>query len=388
MTNGDSKQNYVRDAQTLSKGIYQLERMQTKCQYNRTIYDVLGQVHHLRTIKLVNGGEVAEALVEAQKALTYNPFLEEAVKTRQQLVEIMTNLQAKMNAIMEDLRSRSNAKLNAEGQRLLQEAQCGFKLINEYVDSNDAKRIQHDGDIARACDLWETIGLSKPQEQWNERAMELMHALRKVFSEPPQSQADIDRVWQETVSGNEELMHLDATRICRFLEQRLFQSTENLSPPSNPSQEKPTANIPSLALTTTPKPKGKEFPFKYWLFGECDNLVKVQAVIAMLLLVISASMFLYEHQTLSIRNLAYQKIIDAVQHQNYQNETLQEFERFFSHVSLKQDARTGQVKQLYDEVFVHWFAQQEENVTDDTESEHIAYYLQISNNFQKQGEQP
>ena len=109
MSGQESSADYRKDAGILGKGIARLDKVHRRFEQNALYFDLASNLHYLRSVKLANGGTLSEALLEIQKALAFNPMQPKGEEVKEQLVEMMHQLQDKVASLV--------AKVNANPER-------------------------------------------------------------------------------------------------------------------------------------------------------------------------------------------------------------------------------------------------------------------------------
>ena len=170
LTNGESEPENLEDAKRLERGVQRLENFRLDYPYNVKVFELLGYLHYLQGIKLGNGKRVAEALVEVEKALIYNPYLEKGQETAKQLTEMMQNLQVQMEDLEREMKYQSDKVLSAEGKLLRSQARKGFKQLYDYHESEELKMTVNAVRLAHGRQIWRDIGLPELSDGWEERA--------------------------------------------------------------------------------------------------------------------------------------------------------------------------------------------------------------------------
>ncbi|MDJ0569112.1 MAG: hypothetical protein QNJ53_08680 [Pleurocapsa sp. MO_192.B19] len=405
-----SSAHHRQNAKTLQAGIKALENCWQQHPYNLSIFEFLGSLYHLQAISLVNSEQFAEALVSIQKAVTYNPYLDKAFETRDEIVQVMTQLQEQMRQLQQEIARKFNARLNEEGQRLLTEVQKGFGPMNAYIESEQAKMTAEQFQMAQAVHLWQAIGLPEPPEGWQKeaqtvvmqgideqtvplessmswcrKALQLCEEVDKVLQQPPASQADIRDVWQSIVANKPDLADLDSSLICTFLERKLFGEEGEgdrveVTPPSDLSREQPI-----LTPISVKRQPGAE-PLLPWLFSPQDKRIKLQAIVAIALVLGAGGLRIQDRLRSSARETAYQEILAAEQIQDDLG-LVQNAEVFFANSPLSgKDGRNDQVMELYTESLVRWYAQQEIS-PDASARKHLERYHQVMETFKVEDKQ-
>jgi hypothetical protein len=398
LSNSKSEAKQLADAQILQGGIDNLETFSKDYPYNLSAFEFLGHLHHLRAIKLGNGGYLAEALVEVYKAMTHNPSIKQTPETRDELVQAMNQLQAHVQQIPDDV------TLTEKGKRLLAEANKGFAPMNAYMESSAARATIYAFKLARAITIWRTIGLPEPETsvssgspalmyahngeelptesttEWNRQALLLLDGLNYIFKNPPGSQQDLAAAWEGVVAEKPELAECDRKLIHAFLERKLFDGTQE---PATPEIPVPPLKPPPFTHLTTKRKRSTE-PFMPWLFSRQDIRIKLQVVVASVLLVTAGGLTIHDSSVRSARDAAYRQIIEAEQQQDYLG-VVKGADAFFRHTPLSgQDGRNQQVMQLYSKALVYWFAQQGDQVDKDAQ-QYLDRYQAVMNSLNQGG---
>lgn len=391
-----SEAQHSQNAKRLQAGIHALEKCLENYPYNLSIFELLGALYNLHAISLSNSNYFVEALVSIQTAVTYNPYSEKAFDTRNELVQIMTELQDQIGQVQ-------NVQLNQKGQHLLAQAKKGFKPMNAYSESKAAKKTASASQVAQAANLWQRIGL--PQEGWQEsaadgktrstqataswikQAFELWDAVVDVLNQPPQTKAELTTAWQTAIAQKPNLSGLNSAMICEFLERKLFGEASDrvLVTPPPPSREQP----PILTPISIKCRSGSE-PLLFWLFSRQDLRIKVQAVIATVLVLVAGGLIMQDKARSTARDKAYQQILTAQEIQNDLS-VVQAAEQFFANVPFRgNDGRNQQVMEFYTKSLVRWFAQQSDK-PDTSIQVHLDRYRQVRNTVKAnelEGNQP
>ncbi|MDJ0531356.1 MAG: ATP-dependent Clp protease proteolytic subunit [Xenococcaceae cyanobacterium MO_207.B15] len=125
--------------------------------------------------------------------------------------------------------------------------------------------------------------------------------------------------------------------------------------------------------------KLKNEPFLPWLFSHQDLRFKMLPAFASLLLLISGGFVLRESFASSVRNRAYQEILEASQ--KYDSlKVIENAEQFLTHKSVKgKDSREGEVQKIYAQALVQWLSEKGEQL-DNTDWKIINRYQRLNNN--------
>lgn len=367
LTNGESEKQRLKDIKQLQRGVRQFEDLAKAYPHSPVMFDYLGNLHHLHAMQLGNSGFVAEGLVAVEKALIYTPRLQGALSTRNSLTQAMEQLNEYVRQLKAQLAQHPNAKLNAQGQKVITQAKKGFGLRDKYLRSDQAKNASKAILLAQAMEVWRNIeGL--PDAPAEKQAIALLSGLSKIFEQPPANRSALSIAWQVVVQENPELAELNAESIQIFLEKRLWK-TERSSPIiTPPPQSRDSLTSEELAalrpVSFTAQPGGE--PFLAWVFSRQNLGLKVQAAITAVALLAVGSLGLYEMSVRSTRQTAYEQIVNADLQQN-PGEVIAAAEKFLSRRSLSyKDAREAQVKELYTQAFISWFLQQSEVSDEET----------------------
>ncbi|MBD0336837.1 MAG: hypothetical protein ICV62_15210 [Cyanobacteria bacterium Co-bin13] len=350
---GESKQQFKANARCLQKGIRQFEALAKTYPYNRVIYDYLGDLHHFQAIQLGNAGEVAAGLVAAEKALVYAPQLKGALSTRDDLTQLMNQIQAQVTQLKANLKQQPNTRLTAQGQQLTAQAKKGFALRDAYLKSPQVVATQSSVKLAQAMEVWRNLpGL--PPDPTEQQALALYSSLSQILQQPPPDKASLTDDWQRVSQAHSELAALPPDPICAFLEQRLWK-TQAAIPIVTPPP--PLAN-PVVLRPTRLDPQPSREPLLPWLFSRQNPVLKTQMALAIAALLVAGGLGLYELSVRQTRARAYAQLMTAAQ-ADQPLAVMDSAETFLSRSPLSgKDAREAQVKQLYAQAFVSWFLQQ------------------------------
>ncbi|MBD2259302.1 hypothetical protein [Pseudanabaena sp. FACHB-2040] len=348
----ESRQQFRANARCLQKGIRQFETLVKTYPYNCVLYDYLGDLHHLHAIQLGNAGEVAAGLVAVEKALTYAPQLKGALSTRNDLAQLMNQIQDQVAQIKANLKRQPNARLTAQGQQLIAQAKKGFTSRDAYVKSPQVIAIQSSVKLAQAMEVWRTLP-GFPPDPTEQQALALYNSLSQILQQPPPDKASLTDDWQRVSRAHPDLAVLPSGPICAFLEQRLWKTGAAIpivTPP--PPIENP------VVLPTQLDPQPSHEPLLPWLFSRQNPVLKTQMALAIAALLAAGGLGLYEFSVRTTRARAYAELVTAAQ-ADRPLVVMESAETFLSRSTLSgKDAREAQVKQLYTQAFVSWFLQQ------------------------------
>lgn len=102
-------------------------------------YNQLGLLYVRLAVQQANAGNLSDALLSVEKAGVYNPDLPGLPQLKIQLNDMMANLQAQMARVKRQL--SYNQHLTGEGQRLMNEANRGFKPVEQFLNSEQPQDI-------------------------------------------------------------------------------------------------------------------------------------------------------------------------------------------------------------------------------------------------------
>ena len=304
LKNDDSPEVSLKDAGILQQGIDHLKRIRQDYPHSLAFFEALGFLYHLHAIKLAKGKHLSDAILSAQKAVTYCPYLEQARKTKDELERVMEELKAQVQRIQAQLARRPGATLTEEGKILVREASRGLGPAEAYMRSDEARKVAE--------------------------------ALRV---------AQLRRMQRVAIA--------------------------------HPSPQEP----PVMTGLSTKRHRGRE-PFGFWLFSGRDKLIKIQAAIAMALILLVGGLAIRDFVVGATRDAAYNQIIGAIGNQDYLS-VLEGAELYFANTPLLgRDERDAQVIDIYREAFVRWFVGLDE--VDHEAQPHIKRYKTLISEISKQ----
>ncbi len=363
--------NFTQQAKSLENAITRLEDFRQNTPDLLMLYVYIGNLYHQLAITLANAGQLAEAIVTAQKALVYYPALQEAQKTRDGLIQVMQELQSQTARIQQQLAQNPRARLTPQGSLLIEQASRGLTPLETFMSSEQAGKISKAYLQAQAREIWRKIGLPATEISTDEMSTELVLGMSDVMNEKPANLDAIVQVWQNVIVQRPLLAALDSAQICAYIESRInLDEKAIVDEVATPVSPQPI-NPPWIEMGTVKYRRGGE-PFGLWLFSGQDRRLKLQAFAA-ILLVLFASIFLFQQTRIrEARETAYEALAVAAQNENYLG-VIEAAEAYFSNQPLSRDLRDSQVRQLYDEAFVRWFVTSEQEPSQ-TAMVHIEFY--------------
>jgi len=361
----------LKDAKKIQKSINGLKKYSKDYPYNLRIFKLLAKLHHLQSIKLVNGGYIAESIFLVQKSLTYNPYLKETLETQNKLTAIMNELQFQARAFETKIARQPSVNLTHKQKHLKAQATKGFTLANTYLKSREAQAIADAFKVVQAGSVWQSIGLTESAKDWSQQALLLSEQLNLILNNPPQDQAGIADIWKAVTITHPTLGELDPVKIHAFLERKLF-GTGN-----EPIVTLPTPpHSPRITPVSSKRKPGTE-PFLPWLFSRQNVRLKIQAIIASILVLTAGTLTIQDLSIRSTRNLAYQQTQDAELQQDILG-VVEGAEKFLDKTPLSgEDERDQQVKEIYSSALVRWLARQN-NPLDEKAQVHLERYQALN----------
>jgi hypothetical protein len=324
----------LRDAELVRETIDQLEQERRRHPYNRLLFELIGQLYHLRAVKLANGGQLSDALVTVARALAYYPTLTDAQRTQESLRRAMSDLNTQMTLVESQLRAYPLRSLTPDGQRLLNESRRGRGPADTFAASAEARQITDDYRRAQGRSLWRQIGLPEPASRWDARADLLAGALTAFSLAAPPDRHGVAAAWASAAAAFPDLAGTEA-RVSAFLARRLFGPEE-------------PADLPRLKVERQPLwPRGE--PWAFWLFSRRDRGLKWAAAAALVLLGLASALTAWEWWARRERASSYEALLAAVARSDAP-QAVEAAEHFLAAPSLvKTDGRAAQVRTLLDE---------------------------------------
>jgi hypothetical protein len=376
----------LKNAKSLQESIGRMEQMRQDYPYSLAVFEALGHLHHQRAINLANGRHLSEAILSAQKAVAYNPMLEQAQETRDALVQTMQRLQAQMQQVQANLARRPRSRLTEEGAHLLKEASRGFSPAVEFLKSGEVEVTQAFYAV-QGRRLWRDIGLAEPPDRWDERSRALLVGLSQVLRQPPDHRQGVAAAWKQVAAENQDLADLDAVPICAYLTRRLFEDgPAPIQEPPAPARATPQ-KPPAMTRVSRQRRRGGE-PFAFWLFSNQDKRIKVQAVVAVILVLLVGWLVVRDLSVRAARDTAYAQIVEAAGNQDPLG-IIEGAEIYFTNKPLSgRDRRDEQVQALYTEAFVRWFVGLEGEPDADAQTRIERYQALILDRDRQGGDRP
>lgn len=377
-----SQRAHLKNAERLREGIVRLDRMRDRFPHCPVIYEALGHLHHQRAISQANGGQLAEAVHSAQKAVAYNPTLKQARETRDALVKAMLQLQVQAKALQAQVAAQPRARLTPQGVQLVGQAHLGLKPSERFLRM-DAPQITAAYHAAQGRRLWRAIGLAEPSGSWDDRSRALLVGMSQVLSQSPGDREGVTVAWSRLAAEDKNLSDLDPIPICDYLSGRLFEGQQATVPtPALPPQAIPQ-QPPVIADAASRRQRSSE-PFAFWLFNNRDWRIKIQAVAAIALVLLVGFLAVRDLSIRAARAAAFAQIVAAAETEDALG-IIQGAEAFLASQPLSgRDGRDQQVVDLYTEAFVRWFVGLDD--APDAEAEaHVGRYQALILDANRQG---
>lgn len=333
-------------AAAISAAITDLEQLLPSDSLNPALYERLGDLHMKLALQLAKKGELARGLLAAQRALTFSSSPESAALILQ-LTEEMNNVKAKA----QEYGAYSGLRYG-ETAFLLDEARVGFRLQEEFRDSDESRQIAEQAQNAYAVKLWRQIDLPKPADRWPERARKMCAALAQMQKSSFKTSHEIKHAWHELASQDRDLAEIEPHRVCDFLETRLlphYASKDKSQDTSVAYLLEPAANVPE---------KQANVPLGLWLFSRSDLRIKLQTAVAFILLFSAGLALVTDWNAQRVRATSYQTIVKGINDREYL-QVIEAAEDFLSHPPLMTtDPREKDVIEHYNQALFLWVARQ------------------------------
>lgn len=336
----------------LKAAIEDLENLRATYPLNVPIYEQLGSLHGELTVSLAQKGHISQALVAAQKAVTFSPSDHNA--------DLLSDLTKLMKQIQEEAQIHDflGIRFNQTEAFLLDEVRVGFRLLKEFTDSDECGKIAEARRIASAMTLWKRIGLPKPPDRETERAGKVLAAIDSIFDGSVPTSNEVIQKWYELSRKDQDLAEVEYKRVISFLAGQIWKCD-----PTNAQPENPATYVLEPATTTPARQTAP--PFDYWLFSRRDLRLKIQVVAASVLLFAAGAVFLVDMTARRVRETSYQSIIQGSQTRNYL-QVIEGAEAFLSNSLIAStDVREEEVVEHYNKALVLWVARQPAEINAD-----------------------
>jgi len=364
LSDGKSESGAHKDAMLLAAPVTRLEELVRQCPDSLGTFQCASDLHRLRAIRMANSGDVSDAMVEIQKSLAYWPGDHDAEEDAKKIAELIRGMQRRAAELDQALAANSQASLSASGVKIKREAAAGFRPANEFVNSKEYKQITESWERAQLHALWLDVGLSIPEDHWDEKAAKLLAAIPQAREKLSERASAFPGVWREIFAVDPDLAQLDRERIRRYL--------------FNEPTETDAVESPSDAPRMEVNPNGRRGtePLWAWLWTAQNPLLKLQAGAALLLLLLSLLLGGYRAVRLHQREAAWRDLESASAAGDSLNQLI-DCERFFSTSPPAEDPRIEQARNIYRDALSRWFAGLP-GAPDSEARRHIQKYAEVS----------
>lgn len=343
MRNREGPASNLADARRLLVAHKNLASLLESYPYNPRIYDTLGLVAQLRAVKLANGDELSDALLEIERSLVYAPHVYEAAQLRDQLWQQMGQLQDRIDDLERQIAQRPGAVLNAEGERFRKQAKEGGQSAKGFLRSERAAELKQAVRLAEAVRFWQVAGLGGADEEIADSALQLYESLESLFADAPDSSTSL-RNRLETLT--KDMSAIDGTMresLGDYLESQLFPDES----PQVRQSEQPVGTVPMLTTPKAPVSIRHE-PVALWLLSSEGWGTKALTAMTLAALMVSTAMAGWDWHLRVQRNQSYGQLRQAVA-ANDDQAMLNAAKDFLYATSVKRDARRDQVEGLQEQ---------------------------------------
>jgi hypothetical protein len=353
---------------SIEAAIADFKQLRTNYPLSLPIYEKLGNLHYELAVSLAEGGYISSALPAAQKAVTFNPSEHGAA-----LMVELTNLMNRLQQQAAELKSIPELRNIPGGPFLGDEVRIGFRPLEQYRNSDEAKQTAEAVRVARAITLWRRIGLSKPSDRWQERACKLLAAVESLTEKFSSTPNELTQRWRKIARQDQDLAEVEHD-VCSFLEARIMKR----APTRVEGKDNPSAYL--LEPASESQSQQTDLPFYFWLFSRRDLRLKVQAAAALILLVGVGVVFVNDSWARSVRSASYQSILQGADEGNYL-QVIEGAESFLSHPLIAtNDAREKEVIEHYNKALVLWVARQPGEINPEVAARIERYQQLVGNN--------
>ena len=350
LTDSQDESASKHEATALADPIRRIAALHDRFPRNAAFGDVLGELHVRMAVKLANGGRVSDALVAAQKAITYDPGAQTAREVRDKIADLMRQVQQNADSIRQQLASTPTAALTGKGQEVFREADRGFAAFNAFLESAAAREISERFRRAQGASAWTSIGL--PPQPSDEQLDQLYDVLNRTFLLAEGDPARAAGAWQQATSEVPGGAALDGARIQAWVQRRLAGSSSEPAPAA-------VVQWPAAVSTAPIRQASRSLdhePFTSWLLSAEALWPKAACAAALIALCIALVMFTRDSRNRRERDAAFEGLRAARAAGEY-TRVLDAAEAFLSVRLSAVDAREIEVKAAYSEALVRWFTE-------------------------------
>lgn len=338
LQNKEDPESNLDDASCLQKCINTLVELSSKYPYNPYIYDSLGYIYQLLSVKFAKGGKLTLAILAIEESLAYIPGITEAEEIRDQLRTSMQELQARVKELEKELANNPGATLNADGERLRSQAKEGAKSADQFIASGRAASLTSLAQRAHAVRFWQDAELGGPDEQIAESALLLRNVIRSNFYDFRETPGLIKDKLIQLTNRIPEIGEQECDLLAIFLKKHLVP--QNIQKENNSDAD--STSFPILLPLNKNEITSKE-PAGMWLFSSEALSTKIFAGTSLIVLVISFTMLVWDQYRTAFRNQAYETIIKAVNSENPQAITAAA-NQFIAFKGFRPDPRQSQIE--------------------------------------------
>ena len=338
------------EATALAESIRRIVALHDRFPRNPMFGDVLGELHVRMAVKLANSGRISDALVAAQKAITYDPGAQTAREVRDKVAELMRQVQQNADSIRQQLASTPSAALTSKGQEVFREADRGFAALNTFLESAAARDITDRFRRAQGASAWQSIGLTL--EPSDEQIDQLYEVLNRTFLQAEGDPVRAAGALQQAIGEVPGAAALDGARILAWAQRRLA---------GTPPESAPATVVEWPAdVSTAPIRQASRYldhePFTSWLLSAEALWPKAACAAALIALCIAGVMFSRDSHNRRERDAAFEGLRAARAAGEY-TRVLDAAEAFLSVRLSAIDPRESEVKAAYSEALVRWFTE-------------------------------
>jgi hypothetical protein len=333
----------------LEAGINALEGLRSRFPAHLSVFQALGCEYFLLAVSYANSQRLSQSLEAIVKAAAFDASQKGLQEATEKLTTMMTQLQARVAEIMNEIRCRPNARLSSEGARMKADADRGPEPARAWKERWGAEV----GALAReayVCTIWRRAGLKQESENWPHKAESLLSAMVVVLNAGAQTPADVAIQWGRASGSYPELANIDHESVRRWLTHRILPEA---APDAKPAA---TLNCPRIPLSVEAKGAGEE-DLADWFFSPKGTAVKVLAAAALVLIV--AAVFLTARNALLLRgrDAAWTKM-QAAAAADRDLDAIDAAEEYFAYAAPRGEVagRSNAAADLYSHALVRWFA--------------------------------
>jgi hypothetical protein len=335
-----------------------IEILRLKASKELCLMGWLADLYNFMAVCLLNLSKPAGALLQNAKARCYNPELESALELRDRLLAELEVFRSRIAQLQSSLWAMERP--NAAGENLIQQAKLGAQAADDFERSPAAAKLLDDFAAAKVRCLW--VELSDDAIPEDDGILFLLRDKLIAVLESDPSGDRFNQLWSTVVAASPPLQALDPLRVARFARNPVWADSEpSLDPPQ-----------PSVSPLIAGKAKRqRDVPFQYWVWSGENRWLKLQVVVAIMLLFGGTWFAARQHAHRATREIAYQSLNRAFNKGDYET-AMRAAETFLGARISGEDLRKPEVIRLYSESLVRWFTAQDSN-TGQVELEILRY---------------